>query len=92
MVPQFTASTAKHGWSRQEASYAIVYHSYSDELVEEVPRHGGTHIALYIGPPHAQSRRELEVLVEHFDDGREAIVFHVMELGSKFRRYREENP
>ncbi|MDR6972157.1 hypothetical protein [Leifsonia shinshuensis] len=46
---------------------------------------------LIIGHPHAQTDREIEVLVNVYDDGREARVFHAMELGPKFRRYREEN-
>lgn len=41
--------------------------------------------------PHSQTDREIEVLVNVYDDGREAVVFHAMELGPKFRRYREEN-
>ncbi len=47
---------------------------------------------LYIGHPHAQTDREIEILVI-VDPGRcEAVVFHAMELGPKFRRFREENP
>ena len=48
-------------------------------------------VRLIIGHPHAQTDREIEVLVNVYDDGREARVFHAMELGPKFRRYREEN-
>ncbi len=47
---------------------------------------------LYIGHPHAQTDREIEVLVNVYADGREALVFHAMGLGPKFRQYREENP
>lgn len=42
--------------------------------------------------PHAQTGREIEVLINVYDDGREAVVFHAMGLGPKYRRYREENP
>lgn len=45
---------------------------------------------LYIGNPHAQTEREIELLVNVYDDGREAVVFHAMPLGPKFRRRREE--
>ena len=34
---------------------------------------------------------EIEVLVNVYGDGPEAVVFQAMELGPKFRRYREEN-
>jgi len=47
---------------------------------------------LYIGHPHSQTDREVEVLVNVYPDGREALVFHAMELGPKFRKYRQENP
>ncbi len=49
---------------------------------------------LFIGPQHAQTARELEIIVRVPKDGSgsEAVVFHVMELGPKFRRMREENP
>ena len=49
-------------------------------------------MTLYIGPPHAQTERELEVLVIRFTNGREALIFHAMPLGPKYRRYREEFP
>ena len=41
--------------------------------------------------PSPQTDREIEVLVNVYGDGREAVVFRAMELGPKFRRYREEN-
>lgn len=89
MAPIWKPSSGKHGIPRAEAINAILNASYTDVL-DDVTAEG--YIRLYIGRPHPQSRRELEVLVQHFDDGREAIVFHVMELGPKYRRYREENP
>lgn len=47
---------------------------------------------LYIGPAHAQTDRELEILVHEFPEtGPEAIIFHAMDLGPKFRRLREES-
>lgn len=89
MAPIWKASTGKHGVPRAEAINAILNASYTDVISDVVPE---GHIQLYIGRPHPQSRRELEVLIHHFDDGREAIIFHVMELGPKYRKYREENP
>lgn len=48
---------------------------------------------LYIGPEHAQTDRELEVIVNLWEDGsgRETTIFHVMPLGPKCRRLREES-
>lgn len=89
MAPIWRSSTRKHGVPRAEAINAIMNATYSDELAGEVSE---GYLMLYIGRPHQQSQRELEVLVHHFGDGREAVVFHVMELGPKFRRYREDNP
>jgi len=68
----------------------MVYATYRAELVGESIDDGT--VWLYIGHPHAQTDREIEILVNVYDDGREALVFHAMELGPKFRQYREENP
>jgi len=46
---------------------------------------------LYIGHRHPQTTREVEVLINGYTNGREAVVFHAVELTDKFRRYREEN-
>ena len=69
--------------------YAIAHATFVDTI--ENPGRRGGRVELYIGPEHGQTTRELEVLVERFDDGREAVIFHVMGLGSKFKRYREEH-
>jgi hypothetical protein len=68
----------------------IVHANYTVRLDSEKLDDGT--IWLYIGHPHAQTRREIEILVNVYPDGREAVVFHAMELGPKFRRYRQENP
>lgn len=63
--------------------------------VDVVESNQGGQVTLFIGPPHAQALpdNEIEVLVQEFPGaGKEAIVFHVMPLGPKFRKYREENP
>lgn len=69
--------------------YAIVHANYKSRLESE--KHDEGDVWLYIGHPHAQTEREIEVLVNGYTDGREAPVFHAMDLGTKFRRYREEN-
>lgn len=70
--------------------WAMAYPAYRAELPDESLDDGT--VVLYIGHPHAQTSREIEVLVNVYGDGREAVVFHAMPLGPKFRRYREENP
>lgn len=89
MAPRWEGSAAKHGVPRGDVIYAILHAVYAAEL-EERPESG--RIMLFIGPPHAQTEREIEVLVhEHPATGREAVIFHAMPLGPKFRTYREEH-
>ncbi len=74
-----------------DALYVLLHPTFVRDL--EV-NGDGTVNRLFIGPVHAQTDRELEVIVRVAVDGsgREAVVFHVMPLGPKFRRFREENP
>ncbi|WP_431031195.1 hypothetical protein [Plantibacter sp. RU18] len=91
MAPAWTNSASKHGVDRRDAMYALVYPNY----VRDIEDNGdGTVNRLYIGPEHAQTTRELEVIVRVAVDGsgREAVIFHVMQLGPAIRRFREENP
>lgn len=68
----------------------MLHATYVAELEDEAPPSG--RIKLFIGHPHPQTDREIEVLVHEFPDtGETAIIFHAMELGPKFRRYREEH-
>lgn len=93
MVPQWKGSADKHGVARGDAIYALLHSTYTDVLADE-PREEGQ-IRLFIGPRHAQALPgdEIEILVHEYPDrpGREAVVFHVQPLGSKFRRYQEEH-
>ena len=89
MPPKFLDSADKHGVPRADAVHAIVNATYTRNLGEG-PK-GGTK-TLFIGPAHAQTDREIEVVVEQYLDGRETDIFHVMELGPKFRRMREGHP
>jgi len=91
MTPRWADSTGKHGVARGDAVYAMLHATYTVQLADNGD---GTIDRLYIGPVHAQTARELEVIVQVPIDGsgREAFVFHVMPLGPKFRRMREEYP
>ncbi|HWH26831.1 MAG TPA: hypothetical protein VNT53_09325 [Pseudolysinimonas sp.] len=90
MAPRWTDSSDKHGVPRADQVFAIVHANYKVKFEGEKLDDGD--VWLYIGHPHAQTQREVEVLVNVYPDGREALVFHAMELGPKFRRYRQENP
>ncbi|MFG6278944.1 hypothetical protein [Microbacterium sp. 5K110] len=90
MSPIWEESSRKHGVSQSDQVYAILHATYVATLPETGQR--GGRVVLYIGPEHAQTSRELEVLVEDFGGVPEARVFHAMRLGPKLRRYREENP
>lgn len=89
MVPRWDPAAEKRGFPRSDVIYAIAHASFVD--VVEDPGFRGGKVFLYIGPEHAQTQRELEVLVERFDDGSESVIFHVMNLGPKYRSYREEH-
>lgn len=89
-MPRWTDSTSKHNVARGDAIYAMLNATYAQAFPDEVNE---GRISLFIGPAHAQTDSEIEVLVHEFPGaGKEAVVFHVMPLGPKFRRYREENP
>jgi hypothetical protein len=90
VTPRWASSSDKHDISRGQQIYALLHPTYRVRLDSEKFDEGD--VWLYIGHPHAQTERELEVLVNIYTDGREALVFHAMHLGSKFRRYRQENP
>ncbi len=91
VTPRWTHSTAKHGISRADAMYSMLHATY---IVDIRDNGDGTVDRLFVGPEHAQTSRELEVIVKVAVDssGREAVVFHVMQLGPQFRGMREEYP
>lgn len=92
MPPTWESSAFKHSDVQQaEAVYAMVHASYASYIQDEEGRPG--RVRLFIGPRHAQTTDEVEILVREFpDSSRPTAIFHVMRLGTKFRRYREEHP
>lgn len=69
----------------------MLHPNYTAVPAEEQPTRG--RIILFNGHPHAQTDREVEILVHEFpESGEPAVVFHAMALGPKYRRYREEHP
>lgn len=90
MAPLWTKSSSKHGIPRGDQIWAMLHANYQADLPGESPDDGC--VRLIIGHPHEQTDREIEMLVNIYTDGRQAIVFHAMDLGPKFRRFRDENP
>ncbi len=75
---------------RADQVHVLLHPRYTAVLVDEAPVRG--RIVLFIGYAHPQTEREVEILVHEFPDtGEQAVIFHAMELGPKYRRYREEH-
>jgi hypothetical protein len=89
LAPSWTRSAFKHDIPKADQVWAMVNATFQADLPGESLDDGT--VRLYIGPPHAQTDREIEILVNVYADGREARVFHAMDLGAKYRRLREEN-
>lgn len=91
VAPIWEPSAAKHKIPQADAIHAMLHPTYVAHFGDEAVEEG--QITLFIGHPHGQTKREIEVLVHEFPEtGKTARIFHVMDLGPKFRRYREENP
>jgi hypothetical protein len=91
MTPRWAHSSQEHGVPREEQVHVLLHATYTRELRVSDPDR--ERITLYIGHPHAQTDREVEILVRSFPGtAREALVFHAMPLGPKYRRLREEHP
>ena len=89
MAPKWLDSSKRHGVPKGDQIYAVLNAHFVWELQGEAAT---GRIMLYIGPAHAQTDREVEILVHEFPGtGQEAEIFHAMDLGPKFRRIREEN-
>ncbi|HCB59376.1 MAG TPA: hypothetical protein DIT15_09140 [Arthrobacter bacterium] len=88
MAPKWVGSSGRHGIPRADQIHAILNATFEAELEGEAQE---GRIMLFIGPAHEQTDRELEILVNDFPDtGKEAVVFHAMTLGPKFKRFRED--
>jgi hypothetical protein len=90
MTPRWAPSSEKHGVPRDDQVHVLLHptcvSSFGGSTTED-----GT-VVLYIGHPHGQTEREVGIRVRHFPAGREALVFHAMPPGPKYRHYREEHP
>lgn len=80
MGVEWTISAEKHGISRADALYAMT----NAEVSAEVDGHPGERTVVYIGHPHAQTDRWIEVIAAHRPP-RTITIFHVMPLTDLFR-------
>jgi hypothetical protein len=77
---EWTASSAKHGISRDDALYALTH----AEASAEVDGFPGETTVVYVGHPHGQTERYIEVVAAHRPP-RTMVIFHVMELSDLYR-------
>lgn len=84
MGVEFTSSADKHNIPHEDAIYAMLYH----EVVADIPGRDRFNrpATLYIGHPHSQTNRYIEVIAEHTPPAN-IKIFHVMPLSSKYREY-----
>ena len=79
---EFTDSADKHGIPRPDAEHAVMHH-IDYEILQ--PRHAGEQSFMFVGLPHPQALRYLEVGVAVDGRGRR-IIFHAMEAPCPHRR------
>lgn len=87
MALYFTPSAARHGIPSEDALYAIAHAVGSEELGWQ----GKKKKKIYVGHPHGQTERFIEVIVLEWNP-REIEVFHVMELSSLYEHLAFERP
>lgn len=80
MGVEWTPSADKHGIPREDALYAMMHYAVSTEI-EGDP---GERTVVYVGHPHGQTDRYLEVIAAHIPP-RTILIFHVMPLTDMFR-------
>lgn len=80
MAVTWADSADRHGVPHEDALYAIA-HATGTEDVEGRP---GWTTTVYVGRPHGQTDRYIEVIVATRLP-REVLVFHVMELSDLYR-------
>lgn len=85
MGVEWTDSAARHGVSQTDALYAMTHAQVSAE-VDGLP---GQRTVVYVGHPHAQTERYLEVIAAHLPP-RSIVIFHVMELTDTYRHLLHE--
>lgn len=80
MGVEWARSADKHGIPHEDALYAMMH----AEVSAEVDGEPGEQVIVYVGHPHGQTDRYLEVIAAHRPP-RTIVIFHVMPLTDIFR-------
>lgn len=80
MAIRFTKSAGRHGVSQEEALHAVFNH-VNTASIEGV---SGEKTMVFVGLPHAQARRFIEVIAS-IGSGGDIKVFHAMEVTDTWR-------
>ena len=86
MPVNFTPSADRHGISHEDAMHAILNADDS----EPVAGRGTGLTMVYVGRPHPQTDRRIEVIAQ-IRDGRDITIFHVMEVSDLYRHLVKED-
>lgn len=85
MGVDFKDSADRHGIPRRDTMYAIL----NAVVSQEVPGRPGETTKVYIGHPHAQTERYLEVIAA-LRPTRDLVIFHSMPLTDLYRHLLHE--
>lgn len=85
MGVQFTSSADKHRIPREDSLYAIMHAEASVQVEGEA----GETTTVYVGRPHGQTERYLEVIAAHRPP-RTIVIFHSMPLSDLYRHLLHE--
>ena len=80
MGVDFTKSADRHEIPGADSLYAMMHH----EVAAEIDGEPGETTMVYIGHPHGQADRYIEVIAAHRQP-RTIVIFHSMELTDTFR-------
>ncbi|WP_141990639.1 hypothetical protein [Rhodoglobus vestalii] len=72
---EWIASAARHNIPQADTLYAITHAAGSTQI----EGHAGETTIVYVGHPHAQTERYIEVIAAHRKP-RSMVIFHAMEL------------
>lgn len=86
---EWAGSADKWGISHEDALYAIQNAVYTSTKVKVNSGDPNGQRRVFVGPQHAQTERQIEVLVEMVGAG--FVVYHVMPLGPYYRQQMEED-
>lgn len=87
MPVEFASSADKHGIPNQDAVHAMLHAEGSLQL----QGNPGRLTTVYVGRPHPQTDRRIEVIAE-IRQPDTVVIFHVMEVSDLYRHLIKETP